>query len=178
MRNLRVKRIAFTAVCIAFAAVFLALTGALPAARLAFLAAAGMFPFLDDLILGRRYSIPAAFLGGLLGWLFGSGYASALAYLAFFGSYPIYRNFLAGKLPGKKALSYVLKFLWFNAACALLYFAARSLFPEIEIDIDATVLIVLLPLCLNAVFFLYDLLLTQAAGWVFKKFDRLFRSLF
>ena len=178
MRDIRVKRIAFAAICAAFAAVFLALTGVLPAARLAFFAAAGLFPFLADLVLGRRYSIPALLAGGILGWLFGAGNAGGLAYLILFGSYPIYRNFLVGKLSGKKALILALKLLWFNAAYGILLVTARSLFLSDSAGVFTPLNVFLFLVGGNAVFLLYDLLLGQATGWIFSRFDRWFRSLF
>ena len=178
MRSIAVKRLAFAAVAAAFAAVFLALTGILPAARIAFLAVSGLFPFVADLVLGRRYSIPACLAGGILGFLFGAGYAGGLCYLFFFGSYPIFRNLLAGKLPGKKALSVILKLLWFNAAFALLAVLARNwLLPGME-EYFTPLAVILAFLAGNAVFLVYDWTIGRAAGWIFRRFDRFFRPFF
>ncbi len=178
MRDIRVKRLAFAAVSAAFSAVFLALTGVLPAARIAFLVISGLFPFAGDLILGRRYSIPAFFAGGLLGFLFGAGYAGGLAFLVLFGSYPIFRNFLAGKNGWKKAPVLALKLFWFLAASGILLAVARTwLLPDMT-EYRKPLYIVLILFAGIVLFLLYDLLLGMAAGWIFRRFDRLFRSLF
>ena len=178
MRSIAVKRLAFAAVAAALAAVFLALTGILPAARIAFLTVSGLFPFTADLVLGRRYSVPAFFAGGILGFLFGAGYAGGLCYLLLFGSYPIFRNLLAGKLPGKKALSVILKLLWFNAVFAILAVLARNwLLPGTEESFTPLAVFLAL-LAGNAAFLVYDLMIGLAAGWIFRRFDRFFRPFF
>ena len=178
MRDIRVRRIAFAAVCAAFSAVFLALTGVLPTARIAFLVIAGLFPFVTDLVTGRRYSIPVFFAGGILGFLFGAGYAGGLCFLLLFGSYPIFRNFLAGKPALRKAPALLIKLAWFLAVCGILLAAARNwLLPGLA-DWFTPLRILLIVLAGSVLFLLYDLLLGQAAGWIFRRFSRLFRSLF
>ncbi len=178
MRSMLVRRLAFAAVSATLAALFLALAGILPAARLAFLTVSGLFPFAADLIMGRRYSVPAFFAGGILGFLFGAGYAGGLAYLVLFGSYPIFRNLLAGKLIHKKAAALVLKLLWFNAALGILLLAAKAWLLSGVTDVLTPLVTVLVFLAGNLVFLLYDYLLGLAAGWMFRRFDRFFRSLF
>lgn len=123
--RLQTKRLTFSAILTGISVLFLVAAVALPSGRIAALAIAGVPILLLDLALGRKYAVLGCLAASLLCFFF-SGSATMLAFLLFFGSYPIVKDFLQARLYGKRGMILFVKFLFFDAVMLLLFLLAKA----------------------------------------------------
>ncbi len=143
---------ALCAVLAALGTVLLYLSGTLPTARLALVAAAGLLPAAAVLTAGLPAGFAVYAVTAALSLLLVPSKGSALVYAAIFGHYPMIKS-LAERLPAKP-LEWAVKLAVFNALLTVLVLAAGTMLFDF-LAVDWAVWTVYL--AGNAAFVIYDL---------------------
>lgn len=155
--NKRVKNLTIAAMAAALGAALLFLAGALPTAKLAFVALAGLLGAVVRTSCGFPWGIACFAVTALLSLLFVPQKAAPVLYAAFLGYYPVIKGSL--ERPPSRTLRWLFKLLVFNAAFALLIALAYALLTS-DLPAGRWPLLALLAVG-NASFIVYDLALTQ-----------------
>lgn len=103
---------------------------------------------------------------------------AAVMYVAFFGYYPILKSFLEKHL--KPVLCWVIKYIIFNVAMVVSYFAVTKIFMISFEDVEAfgKWALPLLLLAGNVVFAMYDVLLTRLVTIYFYRWQKYIKRVF
>ncbi len=166
--------VAFCGIITALSTVLMMCTGLLPVATYALPALAGVLMILVVVELGRQWAFPVFAATSLLSVFLAADKEAVLLFIVFFGYYPILKSLL--EQLRRKWLSWLLKFLVFNAAMIAGFFGAvYVLMIPIEEFTIGTVFIPWLLLVLgNAVFLLYDYAVSGLVMLYFQRFHGLF----
>lgn len=161
-------RTALSGLMTALSTFFLYIAPLVPTNRIAVTAVAGLFPMVALLASGRSAAILCWIGSSVLGFVLAPEKWLVLVYLVFFGPYPIVKSMLESCR--KRAFEWIGKVAFFNVVLALLWFGIRSLvFPVLPEFLNSAVLVFLV---MNAVFFVYDLGLSQLIAFVCSRFAR------
>ncbi len=147
------RRIAVAAMLCALGVTILALGSVIEALDLTMVAIASIFVFFAVLEMGSPYQYLIYAVTAMLSLLLLPNKYSAFLYLIFGGIYPILKRY-AERLP--ILLSWVVKFIYFNAVLAAMIYGAKFLF-----GVDEEELTVALFAMGNVTFFLYDVAMTK-----------------
>lgn len=161
-----VKRITFSAICLALSVIFLYGASALSTGKIAALGLASLLCAICVSNHGVRYGL-AMYIGtSILALLFLPGKLFALLYVLFAGYYPIVKLYI--EKINKLWVEWVLKFLFFNLTLALIYIIARVFFmPALASVLTRLVLkyLGLFLILLQIIFALYDWMLSYMIGY-------------
>lgn len=148
--------VAFGGVIAALCLVLMLISGVLQVATLAIPALSGMLLMFIVIELGAKWAVCVYAVVSVFSILFVADKEAALMFTLFFGYYPILKSKLDIILP--KILSWTLKFLVFNVAMILEYFAAIKILmvPSEEYVLFGVSIPLVLLFLANIVFLLYD----------------------
>ena len=153
----------------ALAVVILILAAVLPTGRLALAAMAGLCMIPAVLRGGAAFAAGSFAVSGAAALLLSPAKSIAVAYLLFFGWYPIVKSLL--ERIKNRAAELGAKLFVFNAALtAAVFLFARAAFPELSFSQFAGWAAVLAWLAANAAFLLYDFAMTRIISMYLNKF--------
>ena len=166
--------IAFCGIITALSTVLMMCTGLLPVATYALPALSGVLMILVVVELGRQWAFPVFVATALLSSFLAADKEAVLLFIVFFGYYPILKSLL--EQIRQKWLSWLLKFIVFNAAMITGFFAAVYLLmvPIEEFTIGTVFLPWILLILGNIVFLLYDYAVSGLVVLYFQRFHGLF----
>ena len=153
----RSRSTAYAALAAALGTVLLYLASVLPAGKLAVVCVASLCTVFVQTVCGWKWAVGTFIVTAALSLLLLPTKAVALLFAALFGYYPIVKLF-AERLRNAVA-RWGVKLLLFNGVMAALYFLVRSVFDGSWGPLSAYPLLMLL--CANVAFVLYDLALGQ-----------------
>lgn len=149
-----VKKLSFTSLIAAFSLILLFAAGFFSTLSITLAVFASLLVAIVFLECGRTHAFLCYLTVSLLTFLFVTDKSVALMYVLIFGPYPIFKSI--AESVRLAAIEYLLKFLFFNAALAVLglllqAFAAFPVVPDIPWVYPLTFLF------LNTAFFIYDI---------------------
>lgn len=163
-------RVSLTAMFASMSLVFLYLSAILPAGRIAayFLSSIFVMGLVLEEEMGLAFLMFAAV--SLLSLLIMPDLTRTVPYVLFFGHYGIGKYYIQRRFKDK-IISYVLKLLYYNAALALIYFLAYSIFEQdiLSVGIPYWALIIIA----EAAFVIYDYIFSKVTGYYFNNIRRL-----
>ena len=166
----RSMRLAFCGMVTAVSVVILFLTGIIPIGEYALPALAGLLLIAVMVELDSRWAWSVYLAASLLSALLSADKEAVLCYVLLFGCYPILKALIERK--AKKAVAFLLKLAFFNAAAILEFYLAVALLhvPQGSFEIFGVNLPWLFLLAGNAVFLVYDYAVSLLVTAYFKKF--------
>lgn len=150
------KALSRSAIFSAAAVAILYLASVFPSGRLALVAIAGLSGVLAIIHCGWKWAVGVYFVSCILGLLLSPNKSNALFYLLFFGYYPALKSPI--EHCRNKIVEWILKILLFNIIFCISWFLLRSLLLD---GISIQLSILLLWICCNFVFIIYDIGLSQ-----------------
>ncbi len=158
---------ALCAMLAALGTVLLYLSGMMPTARLALVAAAGLLPAAAVLTAGLPAGFAVYAVTAALSLLLVPGKGPAIVYAALFGHYPMIKS-LAERLH-RRPLEWLIKLAVFNAFLTVLVLAARAILFDF-LAVDWAVWVVYL--AGNAAFVIYDIGFSGLIALFISKFGK------
>ena len=161
-----VKRITFSAICLALTVIFLYAASALSTGKLAVLGLSSLLCGICVSMHGVRYGIALYIGASLLSLLLLPNKMFALLYVLFAGHYPIVKLYI--EKINKLIPEWILKILFFNLILTVIYIIAKTFF--VSTLTNVTILLVmkylwLAILILQVIFCLYDWMLSYMIGY-------------
>lgn len=162
----------------ALSVVFMFMTGLIPFLTFAMPALCGVLLILLVLEANTKWALGVYAAVSILSLLLAPDKEAAVMYIAFFGYYPVAKYFLESRF--NKTVSWVLKFLLFNAAIVLAYIVIIYVFniPLDELEEYGKIAIPVLLGMGNVVFAVYDVALTLLISTYLSKWQKQFRKIF
>ena len=151
-------RVALGGMITALCLVLMFLTGVIPVATYALPAISGVLLIVIVIEIGAKWSWMVYAAVSVLSLLFAADKQAAVLFVLFFGYYPILKAYIEKKLPHKRILEWILKFLVFNAAMIVAFFIVIKVLsvPEDSFTIFGIYLPWVFLLLGNFVFLIYD----------------------
>ena len=122
---------------------------------------AGMVIYTLSLIVGKRYALGAYIASSMLAMILCAFKAPVFYYVLFFGYYPLLKDFITEKLPGRTA-AFICRIVLFNCIGAFAVFIVGAVLSVniLEIQIFGWKFpVVLAAVALNVEFVIYDLMI-------------------
>ena len=172
----RTKKITLSALFCALSVVVLLVGSFLQVADIALSMVASAILMLALVEMGQSFAVMIYFATSFLSFLFLPSKFIAAVYFAFSGLYPIIKRFFDAK---GRAVSILLKVVYFNAALALALVGARFLFPlEVNSEKFNFLFLTAYFVVANIAFWLFDLVLKKATLLYMIKYRHRFRRFF
>ena len=164
--------VALSGVLAAMSLALLYLASVLPTGQLGVAAVAGLFPMAAVISAGWKAGVCCWLASGLLGLLIVPGKGVALLFLLFFGLYPVVKSLI--ERLRKLVPEWICKLALFNADLFLCLQAAGGILMG-SLPVQLHELWLLWPV-LNAVFIVYDIVLSRLAPLYINRVDRRLRK--
>ena len=163
-------RISLTAMFASMSLLFLYLASVLPTMRIAMYFLSSVFVM--GLVLEEEIGLALLMFASvsLLSLLLMPNLLRVVPYLLFFGHYGIGKYYIQIGIKDK-AVGYILKLLYYNAALALMYFLAREVL--LQDVLNSGMALWLLVLLAEIAFIIYDYLFTKVTAYYFNNIRRL-----
>lgn len=170
--------VAFCGIITALSTVLMLFTGLIPIGTYALPAMAGVLLIVVVVELGTAWAWPVYAASSVLSYLVAGDREAAMLFILFFGYYPVLKAMIEKRRKG--FLSYVLKFLVFNAAMVAGYFISITLLavPPESFTLFGRNLAVVLLLAGNLVFFLYDAAISSLVVAYYRRFHPMVSRMF
>ena len=154
------QKLAVGGLMTAFAAVIMLISNFIPSATFVFPAAAGIIVYILSMAAGNRYAWISFFAVSVLSFFICTDRMVSLCFILFLGYYPLIKGYLEKIRP--KALSYIVRFLVFNAAATAVYALLRLVFSTAVFErwTENIVLKIGIVIAFNVIFLMYDLCIT------------------
>lgn len=170
-RNSKAAKVAFPAILGAVSLVFLYVASVVPTGNWGVVAVAGLLPAAAVISAGLKAGFLCWAGVSVLAFLLLPGKFCALLYCVLFGLYPMVKALI--ERIQRKALEYVLKLVFFNAAFTLIYLVMRAAVLDSLPSVMSVVW--LLYLVGNVVFLVYDFGFSKLIGLYIMRFGRMMK---
>lgn len=170
-RNSKAAKVAFPAILGAVSLVFLYVASVVPTGNWGVVAVAGLLPAAAVISAGLKAGFLCWAGVSVLAFLLLPGKFCALLYCVLFGLYPMVKALI--ERIQRKALEYVLKLVFFNAAFTLIYHVMRAAVLDSLPSVMSVVW--LLYLVGNVVFLVYDFGFSKLIGLYIMRFGRMMK---
>lgn len=154
-------------------------TAVIPYLTYALPAMAGILLVLMVIEINKSWAVCTFAAVSILSFLILPDKEAAMMYCAFFGSYPIFKPLVEGKIKNN-VVCWILKALFFNIMAVLAYVIIINVFgiPLDEMDELGKWGVPLLLVMGNVMFVLYDICITRMVTLYLHKWQKKFRKLF
>ena len=161
--NSKTKRTTLCAMMAALSVVFMFIGNLFPTGRMGFMAVASLFTVAVVIQYGYLPSVLVFVVSTVLGLLLLPDKAPIAFYGLFFGFYPIVKSFAERR---KKAISWIIKLVVFNAALTAMFVFMKELLMLRFFDkLSDNILGIAIYLIFNIVFIVYDIGLSRLIGF-------------
>lgn len=166
-------RLALCSMVVALCAAMMFLTGVIPVGLYAFPALAGIPNMFVVIEFGTGWAWAVYLAVSLLSFLLSADKEAVLLFFLLFGCYPVLKAVLEGRFP--RRVSFLLKFLFFNAAACAEFFAAVKILgvPQDSFTVFGVSVPWLFLILGNAAFLCYDYALSRLAVQYGRKIHRM-----
>ena len=171
--NGNISHIALCGVLTALSVVLMLLTGLIPVGTYALPAAAGLLSVIVVIESGPSWAWPMYTASAILSVFLAADKEAAMLYIVFFGYYPILKSFLE-RFP-RKAVSWILKFLVFNAAMVVGFVVSIKILgvPQESFTVFGIYLPWVFLVAGNLVFPIYDYAISGLIVIYYRRFHRI-----
>ena len=152
-RNSKASKVAYPAILGAISLLLVYIASVVPSGNWGFVAIAGLFPAAAVISVGMKAGFLCWAGASVLAFLLLPGKFCALLYCALFGLYPMIKALI--EQLRRRALEYILKLVFFNAAFTLIYLVmSAAVLDSLPAVLSITWLLYVIG---NVVFLIYDL---------------------